>query len=161
MLQSVPYSFRLVHIKEREMLSLLSFVFVLLFVRSLISSATTQVPSTLIFSSSDPEKLLFPFPSVLSFPSLFISQLSIQFSRPVTYAVSASVTLSAPVVSKGFPVLEAGKFGFCVGFALELESPCVNVIADSNLQLQKSLMSRFFGMVKSSLLWRFILGIHS
>lgn len=70
----------------------------------------------------------------------------------MTYAVTATVTLSAPVVSKGFPVLEPGELGFRVGIALELESPCVNVIADSNLQLQKSLMSRFFGMVKSSLL---------
>jgi len=93
-------------------------------------------------------------------PFLFlsISQLSIHFSPPVTYSVTATYggTLT-PVACRGFPVPELGEFGFRGGIGLELESLChsslFSAVADSNLQLQKIWFLGSFG--------EFILGIQS
>lgn len=58
-----------------------------------------------------------------------------------------------PVVCRGFLVPELGEFGFWSGIGLELESLChsslFSAVADSNLQLQKIWIFRFFGGVYS------------
>jgi hypothetical protein len=134
---------------HKRKLSLLSFA--LLFVRSLISSATTQVPSTLIFSRSDPNIL-----HTLSLP--------FHFSAFRPFFTAGNLFGRRHVRWHSYPsCLQtiSGSWAWGIWIPrwdwLELESLChssiFSAVADSNLQLQKLWFVGSFG--------EFILGIQS